>query len=412
MRKPILTIFYQFNPWQSSIGGIQTIICSFLKYAPDDFEVRLVGTGEQGSRLGVWQKTEFAGRAIQFMPIIALGNDNTREPIPTTIRYTAALFGRSLASDFMHFHRLEPTLITRNWSGHKSLFIHNDIKKQMDSAKGNRAILWQRFPAAYFALEGFSLKQFERIYSCNNESTKFYQQRYPELADRVSYIKNTVDTEIFYPLASADKEERQKNLARKLNLPDRTRFLLFAGRLHPQKDPLLLIDALANLVKRESLEVHLLIAGDGELSEKLRSAINNYGIETKVTMLGALGQKQLADLHRISSAFVLTSVFEGLPLTVLEALACGTPVVSTNCGETPKFLSAESGIICEQRTPEAIASALEQILRNPHQYPTSACTQTAKPYEARTVVNQVYRNMLNVWEERINSHHYHLFHQQ
>jgi glycosyltransferase involved in cell wall biosynthesis len=298
----------------------------------------------------------------------------------------------------MHFHRLEPTLITRNWSGHKSFFIHNDIKKQMDSARGNKAILWQRFPAAYFALEGFSLQQFECIYSCNNESTKFYQQRYPHLADRVSYLKNTVDTEIFYPLAATEKEESRK--------------ILFAGRLHPQKDPLLLIDTLARLARQETLEAHLLIAGDGELSEKLRTVINNYGIEERVTMLGAIGQQQLADLHRLSSVFVLTSVFEGLPLTVLEALACGTPVVSTNCGETPKFLSADSGIICYQRTPEAIASAVEKILRDPHQYPTSACTQTAQPYEARTVVDRVYRNMLNIWEERINSHHYHLFHQQ
>ncbi|NEO61240.1 MAG: glycosyltransferase family 1 protein, partial [Moorea sp. SIO4G2] len=42
MQKLILTIFYQFNPWHSSIGGIQTVIRSFIKYAPSEFEVRLV----------------------------------------------------------------------------------------------------------------------------------------------------------------------------------------------------------------------------------------------------------------------------------------------------------------------------------------------------------------------------------
>jgi glycosyltransferase involved in cell wall biosynthesis len=414
MRKPVLTIFYQFNPWQSSIGGIQTIVCSFLKYASEDFEVRLVGTGEPGCTLGAWQETEFAGKAIKFMPIIALDDDNIRTPIPTTLRYTAALFGRrGLASDFMHFHRLEPTAATLNWSGHKSLFIHNDIKRQMDAAKGNKAILWQRFPFAYFALEGFLLKQFDRIFSCNSESSKFYQQRYPALADRVSYIKNTVDTEIFYPLTPTAKEAQRQQLAQQLGVAEDTRFLLFAGRLHPQKDPLLLIDAFALLVKEEeNAKLHLLIAGEGELSEKLRNSINNYGINQKVTMLGAIGQKRLADLHRISSVFVLTSVFEGLPLTILEALACGTPAVSTNCGETPQFLSAQSGAIAEPRTPAAIAAATRQILTNPEAYPPSACTRTAQPYEARTVVTQVYRNMMNVWEERINSHHHHLFHQQ
>ena len=42
---PSLTIFYQFNPWNSTIGGIQTVIRSFIKYAPDDFDLQLVGTG-------------------------------------------------------------------------------------------------------------------------------------------------------------------------------------------------------------------------------------------------------------------------------------------------------------------------------------------------------------------------------
>jgi hypothetical protein len=45
-RKPILTIFFQFNPWKTSLGGIQTIIRSFIKYAPDTFDIRLVGTGD------------------------------------------------------------------------------------------------------------------------------------------------------------------------------------------------------------------------------------------------------------------------------------------------------------------------------------------------------------------------------
>ncbi len=409
MRKPVLTIFYQFNPWQSSIGGIQTVIRSFLKYAPNEFEVRLVGTGTPDSALGVWQETEFAGRAIKFMPIIAIEDDNTRTKIPTTIRYTAALFGRSLASDFMHFHRLEPTIVTRSWSGHKSFFLHNDIRKQMDPANGSKAILWQNFPSLYFALEGNSIGQFDRIFSCHNESAQLYQQRYPEIADRVTYLKNPFDSEVFYPLAPSEKEIQRKQLANRLGLSEATRFLLFAGRLHPQKDPLLLIDAFAKL---EQQDLHLLVAGDGELAEPLREAISWRGLNEKVTLLGAIAQKRLADLHRISSVFILTSVFEGLPLTVLEALACGTPIVSTNCGETPKFLSTEAGIISEQRTPEAIAASVRQILLNPEKYSAYSCTQTARPYEARSVVTPVYRNMLNVWEERINSHHYHLFHQQ
>ena len=129
MIKPVLTIFYQFNPWHSSIGGIQTVIRNFVKYAPEEFELRLVGTGDEKQSLGIWQEAELVGKAIQFMPILNLKDDNFRKLIPNTIKYTAALLGRSFNSDFIHFHRLEPTLAGLRWQGEKTLFIHNDIQK-------------------------------------------------------------------------------------------------------------------------------------------------------------------------------------------------------------------------------------------------------------------------------------------
>ncbi|AOX01005.1 glycoside hydrolase [Moorena producens PAL-8-15-08-1] len=397
MQKLILTIFYQFNPWHSSIGGIQTVIRSFIKYAPSEFEVRLVGTGDLASASGVWQEGELAGRAIQFMPLFPLEDDNVRRLIPTTLKYTTALFGRSLASDFMHFHRIEPSLAALNWSGEKTLFVHNDIAKQMNPATANNGILWQRFSASYFALERLLVKQFSQIFSCNTESAKFYQQRYPAIANRVAYLKNTVDDEVFYALNPKEREQGRKALAQEHNLCEQTRFILFAGRLHPQKDPMLLIQAMAALYNPN---VHLLIAGDGELRDELRAEICFLGLSKRVTMLGAVGQEKLADLYRVCSVFVLTSVYEGLPLTVLEALACGTPVVTTNCGETPKFLGADSGIVCKERTAVAIADSLGKVLHHPENYPASSCVRTAQPYSARTVVSSVYEQMLNRAHQR------------
>jgi glycosyltransferase involved in cell wall biosynthesis len=395
--KPTLTIFYQFNPWRSSIGGIQTFICSFLKYAPPEFEVRLVGTGDQNATTGQWSKEEFAGRAVKFMPLIQVDDDDIRKLMPTTLRYTAALLQHNLASDFMHFNRLEPALATRSWQGEKILFVHNDIQKQMSSKGGNNAILWQKFPQIYFALESFLIKQFNQIYSCHTETAEFYQQKYPSLASSINYLKNTVDEEVFYPLY-ADKQMQTQQLAQELGLAADTRFILFAGRLHPQKDPLLLVKAFAKLSLNSELKLHLLIAGAGELESEINLEIAQLGLKDKVTMLGAVPQAKLARLHRISSVFVLSSVYEGFPLTVLEALSSGTPVVTTNSGETPRFLSADSGIVCEARTPEAIADALAQILHHRDQYPSSACVRTAKPYSAKTVVRNVYQDMWSRWE--------------
>ncbi|MGF1589129.1 MAG: glycosyltransferase family 4 protein [Pleurocapsa sp.] len=395
--KPTLSIFYQFNPWSSSIGGIQTFICSFLKYAPPEFTVRLIGTGSNDTAIGRWQEKEFAGREIQFMPLINIENDDVRHLIPTTLKYTAALFKHDFASDFMHFYRIEAALATTRWQGEKTLLVQNDIQKQMDPVAGNNAILWQKFPGVYFALESWLIKQFDYIYSCHTQTAEFYQQRYPQLADQTNYLKNTVDEERFYPLNLAAKREQQQALATEMGLPKDTRFVLFAGRLHPQKDPLLLIEAFAVL---KQPKVHLLMAGAGELKAEINTRINELGLSQRVTMLGAVPQEKLATLHQISDVFVLSSVYEGLPFAVLEALSCGTPVVTTNSGETPDFLAEDSGIVCHERTPKAIAAALTQVLQHPAKYPPAACVQTAKPYSAKTVVSEVYQQMLERWESQ------------
>ncbi|NJK53467.1 MAG: glycosyltransferase family 4 protein [Leptolyngbyaceae cyanobacterium SU_3_3] len=399
MRKPILTIFFQFNPWRSSIGGIQTIIRSFIKYAPDEFDVRVVGTGDELSQsLHTWQEAEFAGRAIQFMPLFKLQNDNHRKLIPTTtLRYAAALLGRDLASDFMHFHRLEPTLATRRWRGEKTLFLHNDIQQYMAASDGKKVIPWRHFPAAYFALEKSLVRQFDQILSCHTGSLELYRQRYPDIADRVAYIQNSFDDEIFYPLPKSAGEAARRDLAQQLNLPETTRFILFAGRLHPQKDPILLLRSIAAL---QEANVHLLVAGDGEMAADMQAEVIRLNLSDRVTLLGALEQPQVAKLHQISSVFVLTSSFEGLPLVALETLACGTPIVTTDCGDTPRLLTANSGIVCKERTPSTIAAALRQVLQHPEDYPVESCALVAQPHTARAIVNRVYADMLTRWEQR------------
>ena len=393
---PSLTIFYQFNPWNSTIGGIQTVIRSFIKYAPDDFDLQMVGTGDaRDMTIGAWHEDSYAGKRLRFMPVLDLPHDNVRGRIPTTVKYTAALLGKKIRSDFMHFHRLEPTLMARQWRADKTFFIHNDIHQQMAAKDGKNAILWRKFPQAYFAMEGYLVRQFDEVLSCNSESTQLYQAQYPDIAHRVSFIRNTVDTEVCQPLSPAARHDERLKLAHKLGLADNTQFLLFAGRLHPQKDPLRLVQSLKAL---NQPHVHLLIAGDGELAPALKEEILRLHLSSKVTMLGAVEAAKLVIFYQVASALVLTSEFEGLPLVVLEALACGTPVVSTHCGETPKFLNFNSGVISPDRTPESIAWSLQQILSNPEKYPSSACSDVAEPYSARSVVSAVYESMLQRWK--------------
>jgi glycosyltransferase involved in cell wall biosynthesis len=399
-RRPVLTIFYQFNPWQSTIGGIQTLIRYYIKYAPPEFEVRLVGTGTDAQQpLGQWQERELEGRRLQFMPLFNAGDDNVRKVVPTSVRYTIALRGKQLASDFMHFHRLEPSLMTQRWAGEKTLFIHNDIHQQISNPSGAKnSILWRRFPQVYFALERSLLGQFQQILSCNSDSVEFYRQQYPQWADRIQMVRNTVDNEQFYPLPPLERDRQRQQLAEQMGLPRETRFLLFAGRLHPQKDPLLLIRAIAVLNRPH---VHLLIAGEGELMNAVKAEIQTLGLNHSVSLLGAVPLGELAALHQVSEAVVLTSAYEGLPLVVLESLASGTPIVTTQCGETPRFLQPGSGLVCEERTPQSIAAALQQILDTPEQFMPQTCLDVAQPFRVQEVIGQVYDRMYCHWRKNV-----------
>jgi hypothetical protein len=74
--------------------------------------------------------------------------------------------------------------------------------------------------------------------------------------------------------------------------------------------------------------------------------------------------------------------------------------VTTQCGETPNLLSAKSGVVCQERTPAAIADALRKVLLHPGDYPIEACIQAAEPYSARSVVGAVYSDMLSRWQQQ------------
>jgi glycosyltransferase involved in cell wall biosynthesis len=393
--RPVLTIFFQFNPWGTGIGGIETLIRSYVRYSPETFRLRIVGIGDRSQVPGEWTTAELSGRTIEFMPLFLQDDGNTKPRIPNSLRYTLALARRDLSSDFMHFHRIEPGLVSRRWRGEKTLFFHIDIERQLYEEGGRNEFLWRRFPPVYLAVEKRTIAGFDRILECNRASLAFHQRRYPDLAHRFAAVSNCVDTEIFCAPEPAARDAERQRLAQELGLDPQTRFILFAGRLQPMKDPLLLVRAFARLDRKA---VHLLFAGEGNLRPSIEAEIAKLGLRGRVTLLGAQAQAPLAKMQQAASVFALTSAFEGLPLAVLEALASGTPVVTTAAGETPALILEGSGLVCRDRTPEAIAAGLGSVLDRPWAYPRERCVEAARPYAARAVVGAAFDEMLARWQ--------------
>ena len=170
--------------------------------------------------------------------------------------------------------------------------------------------------------------------------------------DRVTVLRNGVDLARFAPV---DRD------AVRARLGLRGIALLAVGNLVAEKDHALLLAALTELP-----EVVLLIAGDGPLRNVLEQDAQARGIAARVRFLGAVPQTALIEYYNAADALVLTSRREGMPNVVLEALACGTPVVATRVGGVPEVVADEvAGRLVDEATAGAVAEGVRALLAKP-----------------------------------------------
>jgi GalNAc-alpha-(1->4)-GalNAc-alpha-(1->3)-diNAcBac-PP-undecaprenol alpha-1,4-N-acetyl-D-galactosaminyltransferase len=142
-------------------------------------------------------------------------------------------------------------------------------------------------------------------------------------------------------------------------LPPRP-FVLGAGRLVHQKGFDILIRAFG-LLAAGTPQLRLVIAGEGPDAQQLRQLAAALGLESRVLFLGNV--ENLSALMRSAEAFVLSSRYEGFPNVLLEALASGLPVVSTDCPSGPREIlrDGEFGLLVPCENPPALADALRRV---------------------------------------------------
>ena len=137
--------------------------------------------------------------------------------------------------------------------------------------------------------------------------------------------------------------------------------ILWVGRLEPQKDAPLALETIAAL--NRIVPAHLTILGTGAQREDLQRRIAAMGLSDQITLLSHVAD--LAAPYADADALLITSRYEGGPAVAVEALAQGTPVVSTDCSPMLREVLTEpaSGIIVPSRAPDALAAALAAVCR-------------------------------------------------
>ena len=168
-----------------------------------------------------------------------------------------------------------------------------------------------------------------------------------------------------YPIFNIldDRFEKEENILKGVkNDKDVFTFLNIAG-LDPKKNHSELLDAFACKFKGNS-KVKLKIGGDGPLRKPLETKAKDLEIEEQVVFTGLLSREKVLWEMRNCNVFVLSSIFETFGVVLIEALACGKPVIATKCGGPEDIVNSNNGYLVPTKDVSALAKIMEDIYLN------------------------------------------------
>lgn len=138
--------------------------------------------------------------------------------------------------------------------------------------------------------------------------------------------------------------------------------IISAGRLVPWKGMKELIETLPKVIE-EIPDAFLVIVGDGPEMKNLENSVETLGLSTRVRFAGKLGQKELFEYIKAADVFALNTAYEGLSHQILETMAIGTPVITTNIGGNPEtIVHGKTGILLAPNDISAFAKSLIELL--------------------------------------------------
>lgn len=198
-------------------------------------------------------------------------------------------------------------------------------------------------------------------------------------------VHNTYGKEFFY-------KEKQKN--KKLSI-------ISVGRLTYDKGFDILIEALSIIKNQLPQDWELLIAGEGDYRNVLQQQINEAKLEKHISLIGWRTKPEIAALIQQSDIFVLPSRYESFGVVYIEALACGAPIIATDCGVPKELVTNENGLFIPSENITALATAILQISENINQYDRKAISEDCK---ARFSAEVLAKKLTNIFEDIIQNY--------
>ena len=370
-----LIIYDTSNYEDFPIGGQLTSIRNFLKFLSEKEprfleHVLLVGVTTVEGRLGVKQQVVIGEHPISFLPVVYRSSELSQvksslriEFLKGLIKYNASIPKSGDTVHFIHSPEAFIALDLLRGKDKKAVFSHGSFFNMVQGFRffnGNRVvgILFDQFIKVL-------LKRADLLFALDQDSIDQYQK----------YNKNVymVDNSIVLPERVAVKDK---------HVPLR---LLFLGRLSKVKQ----IDKIIKATALAPFEVRLTIVGDGELKEELKACARDEGAASKVFFVGAVVPDKVRAYLEECDVLVMNSVVEGKPMTMIEAMGYGLPIVTTAVGGILDLLGDCHCAEITDGTEESIVNALTKIRENYEQHSLESLRRSRK-YDYRTVNHGIY----------------------
>jgi glycosyltransferase involved in cell wall biosynthesis len=191
----------------------------------------------------------------------------------------------------------------------------------------------------------------KQIFVISKSTQQDLARLYGESAGKIRLVPCGID-ESFAPVQNASAQVREH-----WGLPPG--FILAVGTAHPRKNISALLRAYA-LLSAESRPPLVLIGPSGDTVAPLRALSEELGIASQLRWLGYIASEQMPLLYSAAGIFVMPSLYEGFGMPVLEAMACGTPVICSNSSALPE-VAGDAALLVDPQRPEMIAEALQKI---------------------------------------------------
>lgn len=226
----------------------------------------------------------------------------------------------------------------------------------------------------YYRLDRWALRRMDHVIAVSPDLHELAERmRVP--ADRLSLVENAIDTDRFRRGETRETAKQRLGMA-----PDRL-LIGGVGRLQPEKGFEQLLRVGASLIERGH-EVDVVIVGDGPLRGELESLARQLGHPEHLRLLGH--RSDMIDLYHALDLFVLSSLREGLPNVVLEAMAMEVPVIATRVAGVPRLIEDEvNGRLVECGDEQALLAACDSLV-------ASSAKRDALATEARRTIESRY----------------------